>query len=148
MTDTAAQLKSFVKFTVIGKPQPKQRPKRGHNGTMYTPAATRAYESRVKRSCSAHMAEKGIKSMGKSALYAQIEVVIEPPESWSNAKRQDAVCGTIRPKAKPDLDNYIKAILDGCEGVAYDNDSQVVIMTANKRYGEEPHVKVFFEEID
>jgi Holliday junction resolvase RusA-like endonuclease len=35
---------------------------------------------------------------------------------------------------KPDLDNQIKTVLDALEGLAYNNDSQVVDISAHKRY--------------
>jgi crossover junction endodeoxyribonuclease RusA len=39
------------------------------------------------------------------------------------------------PHVKPDLDKLIRAVLDGLTGVAYDDDSQVVLISAAKTYG-------------
>ena len=40
------------------------------------------------------------------------------------------------PHIRPDIDKLIRAVLDGLTGVAYDDDGQVVKITAVKEYGE------------
>jgi len=40
------------------------------------------------------------------------------------------------PFVRPDLDKLIRAVLDGLTGVAYEDDQQVVRLTAQKAYGE------------
>lgn len=50
--------------------------------------------------------------------------------------------GILRPKSvvrsepsvKPDLDKYIRAVLDGLTGIAYEDDSQVTFIEARKSY--------------
>lgn len=48
----------------------------------------------------------------------------------------------IAPTKKPDLDNIVKAVMDGLNGVAYKDDSQVVAIDAQKFYGREGRVIV------
>lgn len=50
--------------------------------------------------------------------------------------------GRIRPIIKPDTDNIIKAVLDALNGLAYEDDSEVVSVTAKKYYSAEPRVEV------
>jgi Holliday junction resolvase RusA-like endonuclease len=38
------------------------------------------------------------------------------------------------PSVKPDLDKYIRAVLDGLTGVAYEDDQQVTFIVARKSY--------------
>ena len=57
------------------------------------------------------------------------------------------LAGEIRPATKPDLDNVIKAVLDGCNGVAYLDDKQIVELNATARYAETPGVRVVIEEV-
>lgn len=53
-----------------------------------------------------------------------------------DSKKTDAVCGNVSP-GKPDIDNIQKAVLDGLNGVAYDDDSQVVDVHCRKVYTDE-----------
>lgn len=53
----------------------------------------------------------------------------------------------IRPTKKPDLDNVIKIILDGLNGLAYGDDKQVVELKALKCYAKEPFVLIQIEEM-
>ena len=48
------------------------------------------------------------------------------------------------PFVRPDLDKLIRAVLDGLTGVAYEDDQQVVRLTAQKAYGETEgvHIKI------
>lgn len=96
-------------FTVPGKPAPKQRPRVGKNGHVYTPRATREYERQVAWAA---------KAAGLRPLAGPIEV-------------QAAFCFAGRPTG--DLDNYVKALLDGLKGIAYADDSQVVKLAAEVR---------------
>lgn len=46
------------------------------------------------------------------------------------------------PTVPPDLDKLIRAVLDGLTGVAYQDDGQVVRITATKTYGTKVGVQV------
>jgi len=46
------------------------------------------------------------------------------------------------PIVKPDLDKYIRAVLDGLTGVAYDDDQQVTYIEARKSYQKESGVVI------
>jgi crossover junction endodeoxyribonuclease RusA len=56
----------------------------------------------------------------------ELDFIFIPPKS---VKRE-------APWVKPDLDKLIRAVLDGLSGVAYEDDCQVVTITAHKHYGE------------
>ena len=46
---------------------------------------------------------------------------------------------------KPDVDNVIKAVLDACNEIVYNDDAQVWYLAGFKRYcdeGQEPHIHV------
>ena len=63
------------------------------------------------------------------------------PASWSMKKQRAAALGEILPISRPDLDNCIKSIKDGCNKVIWKDDSQVVDIIAKKRYGA-PRVEI------
>ena len=79
-------------------------------GFVYTPAATRKFEAHGRLSAQLAMD-------GRPPIEApvRIELLIElpMPASWSKRKTADAITGHIRPTSRPDVDNYLKAILDG-----------------------------------
>ena len=46
------------------------------------------------------------------------------------------------PTVAPDLDKYIRACLDGLTGTAYEDDSQVILIEATKKYADNPGVDI------
>lgn len=62
------------------------------------------------------------------------------PKLWSK-KRKEERLGTSCP-TKPDLDNYIKFILDALNEVVYLDDNQICHIEAQKIYGSVPETKV------
>ena len=114
-----------VTFEIDGQPLPKQRP-RVRNGRAYTPSKTRAYESRV-------------------AWLARAEMGPREPMTGN-------VCVDLQFRRKgdrrADLDNMCKAVLDGLNGIVYNDDYQVTGITAGVEYGARvPGVRVICEEV-
>lgn len=64
------------------------------------------------------------------------------PQSWSKRKKKEAIAGLIMPTTKPDGDNILKVVLDALNGLAYDDDRQVVKMCIIKAYGVNPGLVV------
>ena len=68
--------------------------------------------------------------------FVSVEIIayMEIPKSWSNVKRMEAEYGALQHTTKPDLDNIVKAALDGMEGAVYASDKQVTSIKARKMY--------------
>lgn len=120
-----------VIFSVYGEVVPKGRPRFTRQGRTYTPKKTHDYESEV-----ASMAKS---AMGSSdpletpvAVYVYVNMPV--PQSYSKKRTEACLSGSIRPTKKPDLDNAIKSVLDGMNGIVYKDDSQIVSLHATKRY--------------
>lgn len=128
-----------VCFTVFGKPQGKARPRFTWSGHTYTPGSTSAYEERVKL---AYRQAGGGKLSG--FVSADILAVFAVPKSYTKAQRAAALKASFALK-KPDCDNIAKIILDALNGLAYDDDAQVVKLRVEKRYGITDHVTVTLE---
>ena len=132
----------MITFTIPGAPRGKGRPRytgRGGFPRAYTDAKTRAYEQQVKE---AYQRAGGPQYSGPVAV--SITAIFEPPASLSQKKRTEMIgryCGK-----KPDLDNIIKAILDGVNGVAFEDDTAVVVVTAQKIFGETAKAEVTISE--
>lgn len=128
-------------FTIPGEPVGKARPRVVRNGGRvhtYTPQKTADYERRVR---SEYLAAGG-KHYGKQAIGITIDAYFQVPKSDSRQMRQDKLDDRIRPTKKPDFDNIGKIVADSLNGIAYDDDSQIVVAIVRKFYSETPYVKV------
>ena len=131
-------------FEIVGEPQGKGRPRfstRGGFVKTYTPEKTASYENFVKL-CYLNK-YKGQKLDGE--IIAEIIAYFPIPKSFSKKKRSEAIEGKIRPTKKPDTDNIAKTILDSLNGIAFEDDKQVVALLVKKLYGEEAKVVVVLE---
>lgn len=128
-------------FEIVGEPQGKGRPRfstRGGFVKTYTPEKTASYENFVKI-CYLNK-YKGQKLDGE--IIAEIIAYFPIPKSFSKKKRSEAIEGKIMPTKKPDTDNIAKTILDSLNGIAFEDDKQVVALLVKKLYGEEAKVVV------
>ncbi len=133
-----------IKFTVPGKPAAKQRPRLNRKNGVFTPKTTRIYENSVK---TCFMSSEGGKRL-KSFISASIFAFFPIPESYSKKKKNQIRAGRVYPDKKPDADNIAKIILDSLNGLAYDDDKQIVDLRVFKRYSDNAKVVVELEEIN
>ena len=99
-----------VVFVVAGQPIPKARPRVIEGGSTFTPKATKEWE----------------RAVGWSALASGVHVIPGNLAVTLNFRRKG--------KRRADLDNLCKAVLDGLNGVAYEDDYQVVSLSATVAY--------------
>lgn len=131
----------MIKFTVPGSPVPKGRARAFvRNGKIahYTPEETARYEDIVRAEANKMMWA----CVADGPVSVKIKLFIKIPASFNKKKKDEARNGEIRPTSRPDIDNYIKAICDAMNGIVYNDDSQVVKMTAEKYYSELPRAEV------
>ncbi len=108
--------------------------------TVFTPADTRAYESVIKMTCTGLMRRRGEKPI-EGPIRAIIVAVWKRPQRMKKAHP-----GRHWRPSKPDCDNVAKAVLDALNGVAYEDDSQVVELTVQTIYaaaGEDPRLEIY-----
>jgi Holliday junction resolvase RusA-like endonuclease len=127
-------------MTIPGQPVAKGRPRVCKWGT-YTPEKTVNYETLVKE---LYIFNKLPKLSGQ--LRMEIKAYFGIPKSASALKRIMMSTGQIRPVKRPDLDNLIKIIADALNTIAYDDDSQIITVTADKYYSAAPRVEITIEE--
>ena len=122
-----------MKITVLGKPKGKGRP-RFYRGYAVTPKATREYEGMIMR------------QWQESALNGELEAFIDvfyPLDSKANkATKEKMIKNEIRPTKTPDIDNVIKIVLDALNGVAYEDDKQIIEVTGRKWFSKNPRVEI------
>lgn len=128
-----------AQFTIPGSPVGKARP-RFTRGRTYTPAKSKEYEEVV-----AYAAHQAIKQPFTGPVRLTLLCWFEIPQSLSAPKRQDRL--SHHHTQKPDLDNVVKAITDGMNGIAYADDSQIAEVRAVKIWGHIGKVEAFIEEM-
>lgn len=135
-----------IKFIIPGEPIAKGRAKFARHGnfvTAYTPEKTARYENLVKLAAQAAMADL---PPAEGAVFLVVRAFMTIPTSWSLKKQRAAALGEVLPTKRPDLDNIVKAIKDGGNGVLWKDDCQVVETRSSKRYGQ-PRVEVEVSQI-
>lgn len=136
----------MIQFTVPGDPRGKQRPRMTKYGTAYTPRETVAYEKLVK-ACMFRSIENGTSGTTRyktEPVCVTIIAYYRIPTSITKKVRERIEAGDEKPTKKPDADNIAKIIMDALNGLAYQDDRQVVALTVLKEYakGTEPRVEV------
>lgn len=127
-----------IEFVVYGKPQGKQRPRFSRrSNSIYTPKNTQIYERQI---------AKAYKLAANGFTFGDMPVEIWITAVFPKAKTSKKEYPTI----KPDIDNIQKAVFDGLNGTAYNDDKQIVTSTIHKCFcmleGEEPRVLVTVKE--
>lgn len=138
----------MINFTIYGEAHGKGRPrfrKMGNFVKTYTDKDTINYETLVKLS---YVDQTGQHPnyFNNEALSMDITIYQAIPASTSKKKQQQMLDGEIHPTKKPDVDNVIKSILDGLNGVAFGDDKQIIEISAIKKYAREPRVEVRIKE--
>jgi Holliday junction resolvase RusA-like endonuclease len=128
-------------FTITGKPHGKERPRMTRTGGVYTPTATREYETQVMLEYINAGGERPL-PCGTQGIRIDVLAFYPIPKSATKRDREAMLNGTILPCCKPDADNVVKSILDGLNGVAYKDDSAVTMQSIMKRYSDNPRVEV------
>ena len=128
----------IVEFVVYGKPRGKARPRFSRrSNSVYTPKATQTYEKQIAQ---AYIEASGGYTFGDKPIEIWITAVF--PKAKTSKKEY--------PTLKPDIDNIQKAVFDGLNGIAYNDDKQIVTATIHKCFcmleGEEPRILVTVTE--
>ena len=98
------------------------RPRHMRNGHTYMPSEYTLYKRRIAKA----YLEAGGLDFGSAPVAVTIDVMRELP--GSRPKRVSAEPDTVR----PDVDNIAKGVMDALNGVAYEDDSQVVSLSVLK----------------
>ncbi|WP_066633326.1 RusA family crossover junction endodeoxyribonuclease [Desulfolucanica intricata] len=114
----------MVSFVIPGRPVPKQRPRAGKNGNIYTPKKSRVYEETV-----GWAGKQVFKNPYDGPVSLQVKVYLAEPGG--------------------DLDNYIKSIQDGLNSIAWRDDRQVTRLKAGLfvRPGVKERVEVMIQRL-
>ena len=127
-------MSQLINMTVPGEPKPwqvwvrKSAPTPGY-------LEFKAYQQTIQAKCLEAWATK---PLIETAVEIHLEFVRSYPknlpkrEASRERKVREAIC------RKPDLDNMVKAAIDGVKGIIIKDDTVVVKLSAEKRFGLEP----------
>lgn len=125
-------------FEVTGKVVGKQRVRVTKSGHAYTPDKTREKERQI---------AEAYKESGGKMLKGPVAVYVDTFRQIPKSKPKKLTC---EPDTyKPDADNILKLVLDALNGVAYSDDSQVIMCGVTKypRTRTEEHMTVSVSEV-
>jgi Holliday junction resolvase RusA-like endonuclease len=129
-------MKNYIAFIVEGKPYGQKRPRavrRGNFISMYSPQENVDYASKIASEYKRMAQFKEIQFFHDTPLAVKITAYFKPPKLTKKQVALD-LAKDKHPTKKPDSDNISKAILDGLNKVAYNDDCYVVDLQVKKVY--------------
>ena len=133
----------MISLIIPGEPVSKARPRFSKwSKKAYNTKKTTDYEKLVK---DIYMLSEQETIEGE--IVAVIECYFKVPKSDSKVTRLAKLSNIARPIKKPDVDNLAKICLDGLNGLAYKDDSQIVDLRIRKWYSNDPRVIINLERV-
>ncbi len=133
----------IVRFTILGEPQGKGRPKFSKMGDKVitrTPDQTVVYENLIRTEYRRQCGQ--LRFPDDEPLDLRVMAYYTIPASASKKKQLDMEERRLRPTKKPDWDNIGKVVADSLNQIAYRDDAQVVDSQVRKFYSRQPRVEV------
>ena len=135
-------------FYVEGNPKGKARPRFTNQGGFaraYQTKADKEWEEKIR---TAFLDAGGTKIDGFCSV--DIKARFGIPKSYTKKEKQHILAHNEPYTKKPDIDNIIKSVLDALNGVAYEDDKQVIKVKCVKSYaiGVEPGLEILIYEND
>jgi Holliday junction resolvase RusA-like endonuclease len=142
-------MRNYFFIVVPGNPIGKARARTvraGNKFISFTPKNTRVYEATI----SHYFAMKYPNIIPlEGPLYITANVYLQLPKSRDKKKDKEKIdADKLRSTCRPDIDNCLKSFKDALEGLAYRNDSQFVIVHAEKWYSRRQRAEIEIGEVN
>lgn len=113
--------------------EPQMRPRIGFRN-IYDPMES--YKNIIRKKIKEEIERLNIDIVLSDDVYIKTEIKLfkEPPKTFSNNKKYNALIDNIKFNKKPDIDNCVKTIYDSLEGILFKNDSQIIEEKTSKIY--------------
>lgn len=131
----------ILEATIYTQPVAKARARvavRNGHAIAYTPAKTKNSETEIR--CLIREHTRG-SIFGKGVPLA-LEAIFYIEKPASKPKR------VKYPTTRPDIDNFLKTLLDALNGYVIPDDSQIVQITASKAYGTPARIYLKISEVE
>lgn len=124
-----------IAFIVPGKPITKARPRLGKGGVIYTPHRTKEYEGRIRAAAIDAKRTAGMKDDDVIEGPVEVRLIfgLNGGEPYTHVQVIPLEGAAKVPKDRPDLDNLVKAALDGLQSAQRGVESAVPIMLRDDR---------------
>ncbi|CWU06368.1 RusA family crossover junction endodeoxyribonuclease [Listeria monocytogenes] len=135
-----------IKFTINIPPHPQERPRFRNLGKFtqtYDPPKSKEYKKKIANVAKMYAPGTPISSPIQITLVFYVSI----PTSKSKAWKQRALLGHEFPAVRPDIDNYVKAVLDALNGIMFTDDGKIIELIAYKRYSDKPRTEVSITEL-
>lgn len=138
--------KNILDIVVLGDPVAQARPKfNSWTHQAYDPAKSKWYKKQIRNEA---------KKICESVPYFAPEIplvvtacIYRPiPKSLKKQEKILAEQGEKLPVTRPDLDNYLKGILDALNKTVYKDDNQITAIHAYKFYSVNPRIEIEIKE--
>lgn len=141
-----------IKLVIPGQPRQQSRPR----SRIVTPKGKKpfitVYDDKPDKINKAFIASCATQVKPPEPFDCDLEVEIifyrELLKSFSKKKIEQALAGLIRPSTKPDIDNYVKAVFDGINGIIWKDDARVVDLKTSKFYSDIPRTEVIVRTLE
>lgn len=124
-----------MRLTLQEKPLAKARHRLSKYGYAYDPQSPKKESDRW--AFKAQMVENGICRLSKEPLRANLTFGVP-----TRSKRSRSHLNGLQCVSTPDIDNYIKYYFDVLNGIAYEDDSHITQLWAEKIYADIPSVEI------
>ena len=133
----------MIKLTIPGVPVAKQRARVTRRGFAFTPAKTVHYETYIQELFAVqYPAFAPLTGPITLRMWAYFPI----PKGTSKRTRELMESGFIKRDKRPDYDNVSKAVSDALNGLAYNDDGQIVSASIEKLYSERPRLEIELEK--
>ena len=132
-----------LEITIKGKPVSQKRHRHTKKGFTYDPSKGEKSDFIVL------LHESAPKQPLGGDIFLQAYFYLPRPKKHFRTGKFSGVLKKDIPlycKTRPDLDNYLKFVMDCCNGVIWIDDSQVVRVMMSKSYSIEPRTELIIEE--
>lgn len=141
---SAEEIQIIIPGEPVGKGRPRFSVVAGH-AKAFTPKKTRDYEELIKWHYVQQNPGKRFDKEDALSIFILAEMGIAP--SNSKTVQQQKRTGEIRPMKKPDADNIVKIVQDALNGLAYEDDVQIVESHIIKRYSDAPGLNILIRKV-
>jgi len=126
-----------IEATILVEPVAKARPRvtsKGGKVWAYTPKGTVKTESLIRES----LMKLGKRFGAGVPLKLSVTFYRDRPKTAPKKVRY--------PVTRPDLDQYLKLLLDACQKYIFPDDAAIVSLEAHKRFGSPPRIELVLED--
>lgn len=135
----------MTKYILHLEPKPQSRPRLGRNGT-YEDGKMKQW----KRNCESQLRLMNPKIIENGPIFVSVTFYIYPPKRIAEVKKRRLELETesIYVDKRPDIDNYVKAVLDCSNEILFKDDGQVAALASQKLYSLNPRIEIEIHEME